>query len=122
VRAVLDAGLKPILCIGETKEEYVAGKAQAVCARQLAGALHNVSADEMRTKVTIAYEPVWAIGTGLTATPAIAQSVHAYIRQWMTDVFGAQVVNNDNNKHAYAGTNGCFTLLRVLLVPQAPRP
>eukprot|EP00959_Pyramimonas_sp_CCMP1952_P285373 5966954-Pyramimonas_sp.AAC.1 len=90
VRAVLAAGLKPILCIGETKEQYVAGQVQSVCASQLAGALHGVSAEEMRSKVTIAYEPVWAIGTGLTATPAIAQSVHAFVRQWMTDVYGAQ--------------------------------
>ena len=60
--------------------------------RSYTGALHGVSAEEMQANVTIAYEPVWAIGTGLTATPAIAQSVHAFICQWMADVYGQEVL------------------------------
>ena len=81
-----------VLCIGETKEEYETGQAKRVCARQLAAALEGVEADEMN-KVIIAYEPVWAIGTGLTATPAIAQSVHAGIRDWFRQTYGEAVAS-----------------------------
>jgi len=91
VRAVLDAGLKPILCIGETKGEYEAGLVKVVCADQLGEALAGVTAKEMVEMVTIAYEPVWAIGTGLTATPAIAQSTHAYVRSWLASTYESTV-------------------------------
>ena len=91
VRAILDEGMTAVLCIGETKEEYEAGLVQTVCATQLEGALDGVSAEEMSSKVVIAYEPVWAIGTGLSATPAIAQSVHAYIRSWVRETYGPAV-------------------------------
>ena len=65
-RKIIDSGMTAVLCIGETKDEYEAGQAKSVCARQLAAGLAGVEADEM-TRVIIAYEPVWAIGTGLTA-------------------------------------------------------
>jgi len=91
-RKVIDADMTAVLCIGETKEEYEAGQAKRVCARQLAAALDGVEADEMN-KVIIAYEPVWAIGTGLTATPAIAQSVHAGIRDWFRQTYGEAVAS-----------------------------
>ena len=88
-RAILDAEMRAVVCVGESKEEYEAGAVRAVCARQLEGALAGVSAEEMASgAVVIAYEPVWAIGTGLTATPAIAQSVHAFIRSWLRERFG----------------------------------
>ena len=88
-RAILDAGLKPVICVGESKAQYDDGLVRDVCAAQLAGALASVSAAEMESgRVVIAYEPVWAIGTGLTATPAIAQSVHAFIRGWIRRAFG----------------------------------
>ena len=64
-----------------------------VCATQLAEALRGVTPEEVASSVTVAYEPVWAIGTGLTATPAIAQSVHAYIRSWLTDAYGERVAS-----------------------------
>ena len=91
-RKTLDCGMTAVLCIGETKEEYERGEAKKVCNRQLSAALSGVEADEM-SKVIIAYEPVWAIGTGLTATPAIAQSVHAGIRQWFRTNYGESVAS-----------------------------
>jgi triosephosphate isomerase len=88
-RAILDAGMKAVVCVGESKQQYEAGAVRTVCAAQLEGALRRVTEQEMvGGEVVIAYEPVWAIGTGLTATPAIAQSVHAYIRSWVRDRFG----------------------------------
>ena len=88
-RAVLDAQMTAVVCVGESKEQYETGLVRDVCGAQLAGALENVTAVEIENgRVVIAYEPVWAIGTGLTATPAIAQSVHAFIRGWVREVFG----------------------------------
>jgi len=78
-KASLDAGLKPILCVGETLEEREAGDTEAVVGRQLDAVINSVGIDAF-SQATIAYEPVWAIGTGLTATPEQAQSVHAFIR------------------------------------------
>lgn len=78
-KAALDAGLEPILCVGETLEEREADKTEAVVGRQLDAVIDSVGIDSFN-KAIIAYEPVWAIGTGLTATPLQAQSVHAFIR------------------------------------------
>ena len=77
--AALGAGLDPILCVGELLEEREAGKTMSVVERQLRAGLAEVGADVIG-RVTIAYEPVWAIGTGKTATPDQAQEVHAAIR------------------------------------------
>lgn len=77
--AVLRSGLCPILCVGESLEERNAGVTEAVVARQLEAVIEQVGAEAMDDCV-VAYEPVWAIGTGLTATPEQAQSVHAYLR------------------------------------------
>ena len=78
-KAALDAGLKPILCVGETLEEREAGQTESVVDEQLAAVLDAVGIAGFETAV-IAYEPVWAIGTGMTATPEQAQDVHAHIR------------------------------------------
>jgi triosephosphate isomerase len=78
-KAALAAGLVPIICIGETLAERDAGQALAVVARQLDGTTASLTDDELARSV-IAYEPVWAIGTGRVATPAQAQEVHASIR------------------------------------------
>ncbi|WP_043693476.1 triose-phosphate isomerase [Luteibacter sp. 9133] len=79
VKAALEAGLTPILCVGETREEHEAGQAEAVIGRQLEAVLVHVGIEPFRQAV-IAYEPVWAIGTGLTATPDKVQKIHAFIR------------------------------------------
>ena len=87
-RAVLAAGLGAIVCVGETLAERDANRTLEVVDEQLAGGLGDISADAT-SRVVIAYEPVWAIGTGRTATPAQAQEVHAHIRRRLADRFGA---------------------------------
>lgn len=77
--AALANGLKPIVCVGEVKAERDSGQAESVVVGQLRGSLAGLSAEQLRG-VVIAYEPVWAIGTGDTATPADAQAMHARIR------------------------------------------
>lgn len=80
VVSALEATLKPIVCIGETLEERDGGQYEAVLARQLEGSLAGLSAKDLG-EIVIAYEPVWAIGTGRTATPEQAQAAHAFIRK-----------------------------------------
>ncbi len=87
-RAALAAGLGVIACVGETLAERQGGRTLAVVDAQLAGALAGVEAANV-PKLVIAYEPVWAIGTGHTATPAQAQEVHAHLRARLVERFGA---------------------------------
>ena len=89
LRAVQAAGLRPILCVGELLVEREAGRTFDVLRRQLAGSL--AESDPARAdELVVAYEPVWAIGTGRTATPELAQEAHAYIRTRLADRFGAR--------------------------------
>lgn len=81
-KAAYDAGLIPILCVGETQAERAAGKTFEVVSQQLEAVLEQVSV-QMLAQSVIAYEPIWAIGTGLTATPEQAEAVHHLIRQWI---------------------------------------
>jgi triosephosphate isomerase len=85
--AALAAGLSPIVCVGERLEEREAGKTLAVVSSQVRKSLESLGPKDM-LKVTLAYEPVWAIGTGKTATPEQAQEVHAAVRGWLTELFG----------------------------------
>lgn len=87
LEGVLSAGLRPILCIGETLEEREAGKTFEVLERQVREALSGFSADDLKVLV-IAYEPVWAIGTGKTATPEQAEEAHRYVRGLLGELFG----------------------------------
>jgi triosephosphate isomerase len=87
-RAVLAAGLGVIVCIGESLAERDAGQTLAVVDEQLAGGLAGLDAS-VAQRLVIAYEPVWAIGTGRTATPAQAQEVHAHIRSRLSERLGA---------------------------------
>jgi triosephosphate isomerase len=88
LKAVLAAGLRPILCVGETREEREAGRTMARVAEQLAQGLAGLTGVTGETLV-LAYEPVWAIGTGLTATPQQAQEVHYYLRGQLPRLLGA---------------------------------
>ena len=88
-RAVIAAGLTAIVCVGETLEEREAGKLNEVIERQMNVGLKDVSAADC-AKLVIAYEPVWAIGTGKTATPDQAQEVHALIREILAKLVGAE--------------------------------
>ncbi len=92
VRRALDAGLEVVLCIGELLSEREAGQAESVCAFQLSAGLSGVSAEQMK-KVTIAYEPVWAIGTGKTATPQDAQAIHKFCRAHIARLYGQSVAD-----------------------------
>ena len=92
-RRALAAGLKVILCVGENLEERQAGKHFEVVSAQTKAVLYNFSAEDLKN-VVIAYEPVWAIGTGLTATPEQAQEIHACIRSVIEEKFGAQVAGD----------------------------
>jgi triosephosphate isomerase len=87
-RAALDAGLTPILCVGETDSERDAGQTFSRVDTQLTGALARLTVEEL-DRVVLAYEPVWAIGTGRTATPAQAQEVHGHLRGRLRERFGA---------------------------------
>lgn len=88
LHAALQHGLLPILCVGETLNERQADRTEAVLKDQLSGGLKDV--DEMAlARVVIAYEPVWAIGTGETASPEQAQAAVAFIRQWLDTRYGA---------------------------------
>lgn len=88
--AVLANGLTPIVCVGETLEQFEAGETESVVRSQVAKALAGVSADEAK-KIVIAYEPVWAIGTGKSATKEIAQDTCALVRDEIKNVFDAGV-------------------------------
>jgi triosephosphate isomerase len=90
IRKALAAGLEVIFAVGELLQERRAGKTLDVNDRQVRKGLANVSADDM-VRVTVAYEPVWAIGTGVTATPSQAQEVHVMIRRLLKDLYGETI-------------------------------
>ncbi len=101
LHAALAAGLKPVLCVGELLDEREAGKTMEVVTSQIEGSLKDVSAEQM-AEVVIAYEPVWAIGTGKTATPEQAQDVHADLRSLFVSRYNQEVA--DNVRILYGGS------------------
>lgn len=94
IKQALASGLSPIFCVGESLEERKEGRQEEVVASQLKEGLAGAKAEGLK-KLVIAYEPVWAIGTGETASPAQAQQMHAFIRGWISKNF---------NKNLAAGT------------------
>jgi triosephosphate isomerase len=101
VLAVLKAGLKPVLCVGELLAEREANKTTAVVTEQTTKGLAGVAADQL-LNVTIAYEPVWAIGTGRTATKEQAQEVHAMIRELIAKLYSRDLA--DKLRIQYGGS------------------
>jgi triosephosphate isomerase len=93
IKIALASGLKPIFCIGETLAEREENRTFNVIERQIKEGLNNLNSGDIR-RLVIAYEPVWAIGTGKTATPAQAQEVHARIRQLMEKAYGENVATD----------------------------
>ena len=91
IRALLD-DIQPILCVGETEEERENDKTEKVIKEQLFKCLDKVAKEDI-LKTVIAYEPVWAIGTGKTATPKIAQTVHSYIRQCIAEFYDSKTAD-----------------------------
>ena len=100
VKLALANNLKPIFCIGEVLEEREANKQNEVVAAQLAS-VFSLSAEDF-SKIILAYEPVWAIGTGKTATAEQAQEIHAFIRSLIADKYGKEVA--DNTSILYGGS------------------
>ncbi|MEA3346158.1 MAG: triose-phosphate isomerase [Chloroflexota bacterium] len=90
IKAALGAGLKAILCVGESREQREAGQADRVVSGQVRSCLADLTPEDM-AQVVIAYEPIWAIGTGLTAEPEDAQEMHASIRSLLSELFDEQV-------------------------------
>jgi triosephosphate isomerase (TIM) len=101
LHAAIDAGLRPIFCLGETLEEREADRVSEVISTQFAEGLEGFTTDLLQ-QITLAYEPVWAIGTGKVATPAQAQDVHALLRQLAVDRFGVQAA--DSLRILYGGS------------------
>ncbi|MEI6776964.1 MAG: triose-phosphate isomerase [Chloroflexales bacterium] len=87
LHAALAGGLRPIMCVGESKPQRDSGQAEPIVTAQVRGGLVNVSAEQL-LNVVIAYEPIWAIGTGDTATAADAQAMHAAIRATLVELYG----------------------------------
>lgn len=90
INLVINEGLNCILCIGENKNEYEKGMNKEICSIQLTECLLNINENDL-DKIIIAYEPVWAIGKGLNATPEIAEDVHSYIRYWISNKYSEDI-------------------------------
>ena len=109
--SVLAAGLTPIICVGETRAEREAGRADAVVSRQLAGSVPEQAADD---DVVIAYEPVWAIGTGLTPTNADIAQMHKSLREQLISRFGAR---GEGFRLLYGGSLKPGNAKEILAIP-----
>jgi triosephosphate isomerase len=101
VHTALEAGLRPIMCVGESLAERESGSVQKVLGRQVEEGLKGVRADHL-PEIVLAYEPVWAIGTGLTASPAQAEEVHAFLRSLLAELFDQSAA--DRTRIQYGGS------------------
>jgi triosephosphate isomerase len=101
IKAALSQNLKPIFCIGETKKEREEGKTFLVIKRQLEGGLKDIGEEGVKG-IVIAYEPVWAIGTGKTATPEQAEEVHRFIRERLTRLYPREI--GERTRIQYGGS------------------
>ncbi len=99
--ACLSTGLTAIVCVGENLEDREAGNAESIVKAQLIGALEGLTVSDME-RIIIAYEPVWAIGTGKTATPEQAQEMHGFIRQVLTETHSNET--SENTRILYGGS------------------
>jgi len=100
-KAALAAGLKPIVCVGESLDEREGGQAETVVKGQLVAGLDGLTVADME-RIIIAYEPVWAIGTGKTATPEQAQEMHGFIRRTVAEMHGNEIA--DSTRILYGGS------------------
>jgi triosephosphate isomerase (TIM) len=101
VKVLIETEINVVLCIGESADEYENQLARAICEVQLRKGLSGVTAEQMKL-VTVAYEPVWAIGTGKVATPEIAQNVHSVCRDILRDMYGSEIA--DSTRILYGGS------------------
>ena len=101
VKAAIESGLTPILCVGETRKEREEGITEKVVETQVRGVVEGLS-PELFDGAVIAYEPVWAIGTGLTATSEQAQEVHGFIRKLLDNIFGTEIA--EKTRIQYGGS------------------
>lgn len=114
VIAAIGKGLHVILCVGELIEERQANRTEHVLESQMTGSLASITADQMQ-QVVIAYEPVWAIGTGLVATPEQAESAHVFLRQWIASRYNPQIA--DKLRILYGGGVKPDTATSLLELP-----
>jgi len=101
IKACLENGLSPIVCVGETLEKREAGVTREIVSKQFTRSLAGISGEDIK-RCVIAYEPIWAIGTGRTATPVQAQEVHAFIRSLIAESFGREAA--DEVRIQYGGS------------------
>ena len=113
LKMALKAGLTPIFCVGETLEEYETGMSEAVVASQVDGVLDRIGV-RLMSRIVLAYEPVWAIGTGRTADPAQAQHMHAFIRQRIST---HDLTVAENIRILYGGSVKAVNAAKLLAMP-----
>jgi triosephosphate isomerase len=110
----LEAGLEVVLCVGETLQERESGRTEKVVARQLTAGLADVAAADL-ARVTVAYEPVWAIGTGRTATPQQASTVHGYLRGVLSGLYDERA--SEALRIQYGGSVNAGNAAEILTAP-----
>ena len=114
VRAAIKHGLNVILCVGELLDDRKGGRTEVVLDAQMAGSLAGIPADDL-SHLVVAYEPVWAIGTGVTATTEQAESAHLYLRNWIAGRYNSQIA--ENRRILYGGSVKADNALTLMQQP-----